>query len=361
MKKILCLAAAILMALIVLSPVTTVADEYTDSWIGISAENIYPWGARLWEPWERLTPKKPLKIGISVPSLSSPYFVNQVYGYLTEAEATGAGVTVLAAKGYEDLQGQINQIENLIQKGVDALVVAPISAEGIAAISDEAAEAGVKLYFIGEAAMTHKLTGYVCENDYDFGFRAVDWLAKKLNGKGQIAILPGPAGNSYTEAINKGAHGALKNYPGIEVVSEKWGAGDDPAIGQSVAENVMNAYPELAGFFVVEAQGHGVANAVKEAGKTDKIHVSMAYPFQETIPYIKDGSIDFGVTGYSLTNARILINMIIRNHNGEPAVPKYVWTPGLVLTTDTIAQFPRHHVWAPEGWRPPSSMVIKPK
>ena len=350
----------VLACLALLAPLSVQAGSYDDDWQGIVAENVYPWGSRLWEPWERVTPKKPIKIGVSMPSLGSPYFVNQAYGFLTEAKACGAGLTILAAGGYEDLGGQISQIENLIQKGVDALVVGPISAEGLVAITESVAEK-VPVYFIGEAALTNALTGYVCENDFDFGFRAVDWLCKQLNGKGKLVFLPGPAGNTYTEAINKGAHFALKNYPDIKLVDERWGDSEDPAVGQSVAENMLMAHPDLDGFFVVEAQAHGVANAVKEAGLADKVLVSVAYPFQETLPYIQDGSIDFGVTGYSLTNARILINMIIRNFNGDHKVPRYVWTPGLTMTKDNVDQFPRSHVWAPEGWSPPSSMVIDPK
>jgi ABC-type sugar transport system substrate-binding protein len=344
-----------------LTPMGLIADQYNDSWEGIVAENVYPWGSRVWEKWERTKPNKKLMIGISVPSMSSPYFVNQVYGFITEAQATGAGITVLAAHGYEDIQGQISQVENLVQKGVDALIIAPTSAEALTMISEEAASKGVPVYFIGEAAITDQLKGYICENDFDFGFKGIDWLGKKLKGKGKIAILPGPAGSTYTEAINKGAHAALKNFPGLELVAEKWGDGEDPAVGQSVAENIMNAHPDLDGFFVVEAQGHGVANAVIEAKKKDRIHVVMAYPFQATIPYIEDGSIDYGVTGHSLTNARILINMIIKNHNEENKVPKYVWTEGLIMEKSNIDQFPRNHVWAPEGWVPPSSMVVQSK
>ncbi len=361
MKKSFFTITAVIIVALMMSAAITFAGAYDDDWQGIVAENVYPWGARLWEPWKRVEPKKTLRIGISVPSLSSPYFVNQVYGFLTEIKAAGAGATILAAKGYEDLQGQISQIENLMQKGVDALIIAPISAEGIAAISDVATSKGIPVYFIGEAAITHKLTGYICENDFDFGYRAVDWLCKKINGKGKVAVLAGPAGNTYTESINKGAHAALKNFPGVKLAVEKWGNAEDPSVGQATAENILNAHPDLNGFFVVEAQAHGVANALKEAGKADKIHLAVAYPFQETIPYIKDGSIDYGVTGHSLTNARILINMIIRNHNGENKVPKYVWTPGLVISKETVNKFPRNHVWAPEGWNPPSSMVVKPK
>ena len=355
------LTIVLVACLALLTPLASQAGSYDDDWQGIIAENIYPWGSRLWEPWERVKPKKPLTIGVSIPSLGSPYFVNQAYGYLTEAKATGVGITILAAKGYDDLQGQINQVENLMQKGVDALLIGPISAEALVAISEEAVAKGIPVYFNGEAALTKKLEGYICENDFDFGYKATDWICKKLNGKGKIAILAGPAGNTYTEAINKGAHYALKNFPGIKLAAEKWGDSEDPAVGQALAENILAAHPDLGGFFVTEVQAHGVANALKEKNLQDKVHLSVVYPFQETIPYIKEGSIDYGVTGHSLTNARIIINMIIRNHNKEPKVPKYVWTPGLIMSQETIGQFPRSHVWCPEGWKPPSSMVLKPK
>jgi ABC-type sugar transport system substrate-binding protein len=132
-------------------------------------------------------------------------------------------------------------------------------------------------------------------------------------------------------------------------------------VGQELAENLLNANPDLNGFFVVEAQVHGVANTLKERKLTEKVAVATVYPFQETIPYIQDGSVDYGVTGYSLTNARIILNMVIRNLNGEFEVPRYVWTPGLDITREGIAKFPRFHVWAPEGWQPPSVMVVEPK
>jgi ABC-type sugar transport system substrate-binding protein len=353
----LILLLAVLFA--VLAPSLSFADPYDDKWIGVEAEDVYPWGTRAVEAWERVFPKKKLTIGVSIPSLESPYFVNQVYGYLTEAQATGVGITVLAAHGYEDLQGQINQIENLMNRRVDALVVAVISAEGVAAITERAAKRGIPVYFIGEAAIMKDLTGYVCENDFDFGYKCVDWLGAKMNGRGKIAILAGPAGNTYTETINKGAHAALKKYPNLQLVAEKWTDSEDPALGQATAENILNGNPDLNAFFVVEAQAHGVANALKERNLQDKVLLSVAYPFQETIPYIRDGSIDYGVTGYSLTNARILINMIIRNANGEKRVPKYVWTPGLEMTKEAIASFPRWHVWAPEGWQPPSRMTLE--
>ncbi len=358
MRRLFCVLMLMCFCLI---PMMAQANDYDDSWQGIVAEDIYPWGSRMWEEWNRVQPKEKIMIGISIPSLNSPYFVNQVYGFLTEAKATGVGVTILAANGYEDIQGQISQVENLMQKGVDALVIAPTSAEALTAVSEEAAKKGIPVYFIGEAAITEKLKGYICENDYDFGYKGIEWLGQTLKGKGKIAILPGPAGSTYTEAIHKGCQAALKNFPGIEVVAEQWGDGEDPAVGQSRAENILNAHPDLDGFFVVEAQAHGVANALIEAGKTDKVNVVMAYPFQATLPYIKDGSIDYGVTGHSLTNARILINMIIRNANKENKVPKYVWTDGLIMEKSTIDKFPRNQVWAPEGWVPPSSMVVDPK
>ena len=55
----------LLACLALLVPVCAQASEYDDAWQGIIGENIYPWGSRLWEPWERVMPKKPLTIGVS--------------------------------------------------------------------------------------------------------------------------------------------------------------------------------------------------------------------------------------------------------------------------------------------------------
>ncbi len=128
-----------------------------------------------------MVPKKPYRIGVSIPSLGSPYFVNQSYGFLTEAKATGVGITILAAKGYEDLQGQVSQIENLVNKRVDALVIAPISAEGIAAITDEAIEKRIPVYFIGEAAHTKKSSpASSARTTSTWASGGTDWLCKNL-------------------------------------------------------------------------------------------------------------------------------------------------------------------------------------
>ncbi len=355
------LILAFLLLGMLLEPMMAQADDYNDSWRGFEAEGVYPWGVRMWESWDRTVPKKPYRIGVSIPSLGSPYFVNLCYGLLTEAQATGLGVTILAAKGYDDLQGQISQIENLVNQKIDALLVGPISAEGIAAITERVVKKGTPVYFTGEAAITDKISGYISENDYDYGYTGMVWLCQKLGGKGKIAILAGPAGNTYTEAINKGNHAALKRFPNIQVVAEKWGDAEDPAVGQEMAENILNANPDLNGFFVDEAQAHGVANVLKERKLTEKVYLVMTYPFQETLPYIMDGSIDYGITGHSITNMRIMLSMITRRLNGEIKVPKYIWTPGLEITKETVNNFPRQHVWAPEGWSPPSSMVVAPK
>src|SRR4051794_24191610 len=66
-------------------------------------------------------PSKQYRIGISIPHLANPHYVGQAYGYIDEAQNLGAQVTLLEAGGYEHLDKQVSQVEDLIASKVDAI------------------------------------------------------------------------------------------------------------------------------------------------------------------------------------------------------------------------------------------------
>src|SRR5215813_13546460 len=75
-------------------------------------------------------PSKAYRIGVSIPHLANPHYVGQAYGYIDEAQNLGAQVTLLEAGGYEHLDKQVSQIEDLIASKVDAIIIAAVSGPG---------------------------------------------------------------------------------------------------------------------------------------------------------------------------------------------------------------------------------------
>ena len=81
-------------------------------------------------------PPKPAKqytIGVLLPQMSNPHFIGQAYGYIDEAEKLGAKVILYDAGGYQYIDKQISQMEDLIASKVDAIDL--VAANGAGTIS----------------------------------------------------------------------------------------------------------------------------------------------------------------------------------------------------------------------------------
>src|SRR5437667_1942897 len=88
-------------------------------------------------------PSKPYRIGVAIPHLANPHYVGQAYGYIDEAQSLGAQVTLLEAGGYEHLDKQVSQVEDLIASKVDAIILAAISGPGTVSAVEQAVAAGI--------------------------------------------------------------------------------------------------------------------------------------------------------------------------------------------------------------------------
>ena len=88
-------------------------------------------------------PSEAYRLGVAIPHLANPHYVGQAYGYIDEAQALGAQVTLLEAGGYEHLDKQISQVEDLIASKVDAIILAAVSGPGTSARWRQRSAAGI--------------------------------------------------------------------------------------------------------------------------------------------------------------------------------------------------------------------------
>src|SRR6187401_3287928 len=88
-------------------------------------------------------PAKAYRLGVSIPHLSNPHYVGQAYGYIDEAQSLGAQVTLLEAGGYQYLDKQVSQIEDLVASKVDAIILAAVSGPGTVGAVEDAVAAGI--------------------------------------------------------------------------------------------------------------------------------------------------------------------------------------------------------------------------
>lgn len=209
----------------------------------------------------------PLKIGMSFQELNNPYFVTMKQA-LTDAAAT-LGATVVITDARHDVSKQISDVEDMIQKKIDILLLNPTDSVGIQSAVKSAHAAGVVTVAV-DANAQGPVDSFVGSKNFDAGQIACTYLAKSLNGTGDVAILDGIPVVPILERV-RGCKDALSKFTGIKIVTIQNGKQErDQAL--TVTENILQANHKLKGIFSVNDTGSmGALSAIEASGKDVKL------------------------------------------------------------------------------------------
>ncbi len=166
-----------------------------------------------------------------------------------------------------DISKQISDVKDMITKGVDAICITAASPTALAPVVEEAMNAGIKVVSFDNWVETDNQTSVVRIDEMEFGRIGARFIAKELNGKGDIIALNGISGTAVNDARWKGAEEILKDYPDIKVVGSAYGDWDY-AKGKAATESLLSAYKKID---AVWSQGgamtQGAIDAFNAAGR----------------------------------------------------------------------------------------------
>jgi ribose transport system substrate-binding protein len=242
-------------------------------------------------------------VGVSMFTLGAPYYAAQMAAAVDQAKK--AGCTVTTADGQNDLTKQIGDVEDMVSKGVQLLIINPRDPEGLVPAVNAAVRAGTKVVVIdsGLDPKARYVTLVQSSNDQN-GFLVGKWIAQKMAGKPmKIALLSGDKGNIVGEARRLGVlKGILEQqlvqsgHAGFDVVAQGWGGWNTDG-GLKAMEDILTAHPEVN---VVLGENDsmvlGARDALKEAHKLDGVLLVAAADGQkDALELIKKG--EYGATG----------------------------------------------------------------
>lgn len=206
---------------------------------------------------------KPIQIGVSFQELDNPYFVVMKEAAEEAARSIGAELHITDAR--HDVTKQISDVEDLIQKGIDILLLNPTDSVGIEAAVQAAHSAGVVVVAV-DAQAQGPVDSFVGSKNYDAGRLAGEALAKILDEQGKVAILDGIPVVPILERV-KGFREAIAKHPGITIVDVQNGRQERSA-AMTVTENMIQSHPDLNGLFSVNDGGAmGALSAITASGK----------------------------------------------------------------------------------------------
>ncbi|OON73425.1 ABC transporter substrate-binding protein [Streptomyces tsukubensis] len=188
-----------------------------------------------------------------------------------KAEAEKRGVKLLTANAQSQFSKQISDVQDLIAKGADLLVIAPLNSDGWEPVLRAASAKKIPIVTVDRKINAKACEDYVSFIGSDFveqGKRAADSMIEATGGKGEIGILLGSAGNNVTTERTKGFVDRIKaKAPGLKVVFQQTGEFAREK-GQQVTEQLIQSKPGVGGIYAEnDEMGLGAVNALKSAGK----------------------------------------------------------------------------------------------
>ena len=138
-------------------------------------------------------------------------------------------------------QRQIQQINAMVQAGAQAIVVYPISPTAL----NEAVKAACakNIVIVAYDSVISEPCAYNTHVDQEeWGRTSAEWLAKRLNGKGNVVMITGVAGTSVDSLRIQGAQAVFKNYPDIHVIAEANGMWSQ-AVARTELSKIVATHP----------------------------------------------------------------------------------------------------------------------
>jgi putative multiple sugar transport system substrate-binding protein len=193
-------------------------------------------------------------VGISMPTKSSERWVGDGANMVKEFEGLGYKTDLQYAE--DVIENQVSQIENMITKGVDILVIAPIDGDSLSEVLDKADKAGIKVIAYDRLIKkTEHVSYYATFDNFKVGVLQASYIEEKLglkDGKGpfNIELFAGSPDDNNAYFFFDGAMSVLKPYidSGKLVVRSKQTTMDqaatlrwDGAVAQSRMDNLLSA------------------------------------------------------------------------------------------------------------------------
>jgi ribose transport system substrate-binding protein len=211
-------------------------------------------------------PAEAFTIGISNPFISSEYRTQMIDELIqTNQEYMDQGLTneLVIESADTDVAGQIQQLQNLMAKNVDAILVNPGDVNGLNSTLLEALSKGIIVISVDQELNVPGVYN-VGIDQKNWAMTSAQWLADKLGGKGDIVEIEGFPGHPANVARMEGVAEVFANYPDINVLATDTGKWDE-ATGQQVMSNFLAAYPNLTGYWTQDGMAIGALQAVMAA------------------------------------------------------------------------------------------------
>lgn len=228
-----------------------------------------------------------ITVGLSVSTLSNPFFVSLEEGANTLA--TENGTQVISVDVQDDSAKQSNDVDDLIQQGVDVLLINPVDSAAITPAVEAANSAGIPVIMVDRATDAGKYVTLVASDNVAGGEMAAQYIVDQVGENASTLQLEGVLGASATNERGEG----FMNVAGTSLnVLDSQTANFDRAEGLTVMENMLQGNSDVQAVFAQnDEMALGAIEAIQGAGLSNQITGVSFDGTEGGIKAVEDGSL----------------------------------------------------------------------
>jgi len=226
------------------------------------------------------------KAGVVLPTMNVFYLALQ-NGIVDAVTAAGGKAIVLISQQYK-VTAELANVEDLLQQKIDVLFIDGADAVGSIPAIQAANKAGVPVFGVNQRPKGGEFVTVVATQNYKAGQLAAEFVMEQIQYSGEVAIINGPPVPAVLGRV-KAFKDVVAKYPDVKIVADQM-MGNTIAEGITVAENILQANPNLDGFLAMNDFAFlGAITALQNAGKVGKVAIGAIDGLPEVVQMLAAG------------------------------------------------------------------------
>ncbi len=277
-----------------------------------------------------------IKVGVAIGTFNDTFMVglkDYIDDYAKSTYGDEVELTIVDAKN--DPAVQVSQVENFVTQGMDAVIILPVSTESTDPMNLACKEAGIPLVYVNrKPSKLGDYALYIGSDEKEAGKLQGEYIAKALNGKGNVAILMGKLDTEAAFLRTEGVEEVLKNYPDMKVTKKQTGNWERP-LGMQVTENWLSSGDKIDAIVSNnDDMALGAIKALEGVGRINEIKVLGVDATPDAIADLESGNMTATVFQNGKGQAEGAVDKLIKAVKGEQ-VEQITWIPFQLVTKET--------------------------
>lgn len=284
-------------------------------------------------PGEGAKGEQSTKIGLSMNTQTNPFFVDVKDG--VQKAANEHGIELFVTDAQDDPSIQMKDIENLITKKPDAIIIDPCDSDAIVASVEACNAAGIPVFTMDRQSNGGEVIAHIGYDAIKSGRIAGQYLVDTLGGKGNVVEIQGIMGTNVAQDRSKGFNEVMKENPDMKIVATAV-ANFDRAQAMTVVENILQANPKIDGMYCANDEMLlGALEAVEAAGRKDEIVMIGCDAIDDTIEALKAKRVDATIAEPPFFLGKAILNTAVEHLNGKK-IEKNVILDNSLVTQENV-------------------------